>query len=287
MVAGFFLNLVLNPWFIFGGLGLPALGIHGIAWATVAVQAIGVLYGGYEVAKSGLLTWESIRQDLRPQFSVFGRLINQGMPATIDIMGVSVGFFILNTYVSPFGQDAVAALGAGSRIEQVALLPVLGVNTAMLALVSQNNGAGKVDRIYETLYVGMRYGVGLMLTTMVLAMIFARPLMSMFTNNPVIVDIGVVYIRIRTMALAGSAIFFAGANVLRGLKRPYWPLVWNMLRFILLPWSLIVLFVVWLDYGLTAIWVVSTISFYVGAAGALYTAFQYLPPREKETAHVV
>ncbi len=43
LVAGFFLNLILDPWFLYGGFGLPAFGVPGIAWATVIIQALGVL----------------------------------------------------------------------------------------------------------------------------------------------------------------------------------------------------------------------------------------------------
>ena len=279
LVGGFLLNLVLNPWFIFGGLGVPAMGVQGIALATVVVQVLGMFYGGYEVAKTGLITRETIREDWVPRFDVYGQLMNQGLPATIDILGVSVGFFILNAYVSPFGQNAVAALGAGSRIEQVALLPVLGVNTAILALTAQNNGAGNIDRIYEIFRVGLKYGILLMTVTMLLAITFARPLMSMFTTNPEILAIGVVYIRIRVIGLTANAVFFCAGNILRGLKRPYWPLFWNIVRFILLPWFFIVIFVTWLEYGLIAIWVVSTLSFFLGAAATFITAYRLLPPR--------
>ncbi len=278
LVGGFVLNLALNPWFIFGGLGLPPLGIAGIAWATVLVQALGCLYAGYEVIKGGLVTPKIFARDWVPHLPSFGRLSQQGLPNTIDILGVSVGFFILNYYVSPFGQDAVAALGSASRIEQVALLPVLGVNTAILALIAQNNGAGKVDRMYETLRTGLLYGVGLMIITMVLTIIFARPLMRLFTSDPEIIDIGVQYVRIRSWGLAPNAIFFAAANVFRGLKRPYLPLGWNMLRFVLLPWLFIYIYIVRLGYGLSTIWIVSLIPFIIVGLFSLIHVWWFLPP---------
>lgn len=278
LIGGFVLNLALNPWFIFGGLGLPALGIAGIAWATVVVQALGCIYTGYEVIKSQLLTRQSIARDWVPHLPSFSQISAQGLPNTLDILGVSIGFFILNYYVSPFGQDAIAALGSASRIEQVALLPVLGVNTAILALIAQNNGAGNVGRMYETLRIGLFYGIALMLITMALSMIFARPLMRLFTSDPEIIDIGVRYIRIRGWGLAPNAIFFAAANVFRGLKRPYLPLGWNMLRFVMLPWLFIYIYIVRLGYGLNTIWIVSMIPFIVVGILSLLHVWRFLPP---------
>ncbi|MGB1251398.1 MAG: MATE family efflux transporter, partial [Candidatus Promineifilaceae bacterium] len=277
LIAGFVLNLGLNPWFIFGGFGMPALGIEGIAWATVLVQFWGCIYAAYEVSKAGLVTGESLRRDWIPNLGIFGRIMQQGLPNTMDVLGVSVGFFILTFYISKFGQAPIAAFGAASRIEQVALLPVLGVNTAILALVSQNNGAGNIGRMYETFRVGMRYGVLLMLVTMFLIMVFARPLMGLFTNDAEIINIGVSYIRIRALGLIPNALFFAGSNVLRGLKRPYWPLFWNVLRFVVLPWAFIALFITNLGYGLNMMWSVTVGAFAIACIATVATAYYFLP----------
>ncbi|MGB0387944.1 MAG: MATE family efflux transporter [Ardenticatenaceae bacterium] len=280
LVAGFFLNLLLNPWFIFGGFGLPALGIEGIAWATVLVQVLGCIYAAYEVSRAGLVTRASLLRDWVPNLGIYARITQQGLPNTVDILGVSVGFFILTYYVSQYGQNAVAALGAASRIEQLALLPVLGVNTAVLALTAQNNGAGNINRIHDTFSTGLRFGAILMFSTMLFVMVFARPLMSLFTDDPEIIQIGVIYIRIRSLGLIPNAVFFCASNILRGIKRPYWPLIWNMMRFIVLPWLFIIIFVTQLGYGLTTIWIVSTAAFLIVAATTLLTAYRLLPKRE-------
>ncbi len=277
LVAGFFLNLILDPWFIFGGFGLPALGIGGIGLATISIQALGCIYIGYIVSKTDLITAVTLKKYLMPRPKIVWGIIQQGFPNTLDLMGVSLGFFVLTFFVSKFGPDAVAALGAASRLEQVALLPLLGLNVAVIALVAQNNGAAQFDRVQEAFRKSIFYGSLIMFSTMVLVSIFARPLMQLFTDNPDIVDIGVQYVWIRNLGLVPSAIFFMSSSALRGIERPILPLIYNMFRFVGLPWLFIYIFVQQMGMGLTAIWVTSTAAFFIVAVAGYWTAHRLLP----------
>ena len=280
LIAGFILNLGLDPWFIFGGLGVPAMGITGIALATVLVQFLGCLYLGYEVARTELVTRESVKRYWRPAPRLLLNIAEQGFPNTVDYMGTSLGFFVLTYFVARFGQASVAALGAGSRIEQIFLLPLLGLNVAVLALVAQNNGAQALERVQETYRTSLRYGMSIMFITMLLAWLLARPLMHLFTDAPYIIDTGVIYVRIRTLGLMPNALFFVSAAAMRGVQRPMPALLLNLARFVLLPYLLIMVLVNGLDYGLTAIFVSTTVAFVLTALIALWAARRILPRPE-------
>ncbi len=280
LIGGFFLNLILDPWFVFGGFGLPAMGIMGIALATVLVQALGCIYLGYVLMKTELISADILRRHWVPNLAVFWRILEQGFPTMLDTLGVSFGFFILNFYVADFGRNAIAAFGAASRLEQLALLPLLGLNIAVISLVSRNNGAKKYDRVQESLNVSLKYGSIIMFITMVLVGIFARPLMRLFSSDPEIIQMGVEYVWIRNLALIPSAFFFLSSSAMRGIERPIIPLVFNLLRFFALPWLLIVIFVKWLGYGLTAIWVTSTIPLFVMGLAMYLVARAALPKPE-------
>lgn len=277
MIVGFFLNILLDPWFIYGGFGLPAMGIRGIALATVLVQFLAAVYTLYEAFKTDLLSWQSLRENLLPQFGAFRQITEQGFPNTLDMMGISLGFFVLNFYAGQFGQNAVAALGVASRIEQIFLLPLLGFTVATLTLVASNNGARNYGRVQDTFRQALKFSIIVMLITTTIALLFARPLMRIFTSDPDIIAIGVTYVRLRCLALVPSAVFFTSGAALRGLKKPLWPLVWNMVRFVALPWLLIYIFVERLDYGISAIWATSTVSFFVTAAILWFIARRSLP----------
>lgn len=277
LIAGFFMNLALDPWFIFGGFGLPAMGISGIAYATVTTQLIGCFYLAYMVSKTELVTAESLKSYFLPQPKIIWDILQQGFPNMVDFMGVSIGFFALTIFISKFGQNAVAAFGAGSRLEQVALLPLMGLNVSVISLIARNNGAKLTSRVQETFKLSLRYGIIIMLITMILVSALARPLMNLFTSDPEIIQIGVMYVRIRTLGLIPNCIFFMSSSALKGIERPFLPLVYNLFRFVILPILFIVIFVQWLDYGLTSIWITSTLAFFIVAVAGYFTATKMLP----------
>ena len=281
LVGGFFLNLLLNPWFIFGGLGVPAMGISGIAIATVLIQVLGVIYIGWEVSRTDLISWESLRLYSFPSLKFQWEIIKQGFPNAVDLMGVSLGFVLLNFFTAPYGDNAVAALGSGARIEQLFLLPLVGLNVGAIALISQNNGAGQYERVQGAFRTSLRYGIIVMLITTGLAFIFARPIMRLFTDTPEIIDIGVTYTRIRSLGFVFNAIFFMSSSALRGIKQPLLPLIFNVgIRFFGLPWLLIYIFQTQLGFGLDSIWWCSLAALVIAMFFGYGAARQLLPKSE-------
>lgn len=277
LIVASLLNLALDPWFIFGGFGVPAMGITGIALATVLVQILGCIVLGIQVVKTGLITRKIIRKYWWPRWSVISQISQQGFPNIVDLGGVSLGFFVLTYFVSQFGQEAVAAFGAAARIEQVALLPIIGLDVASLSLIAQNNGAGLFTRIHETLNTSIRYGIIIMLIGATIITIFAPQLMDLFSDDPDVIAMGVTYVRIKAWVLPPVAFMFMSFAAMRGIKRPFHALVLSMGRSAVVPAILIVLFVGTLGYGLTAIWWSSFAANIVVAIGAYLLARRLLP----------
>lgn len=253
LVLGFFLNLVFDPWFMYGGVGIPAFGLSGIAWATVLVQAIGNLYMLTRVRHSGMLKHFRLRE-LVPDRHAYFQLARQGFPSSLNMMTVAIGIFVITWFVGRFGSDAVAAYGIGTRIEQIALLPVMGMNVATLALVAQNSGAGQLARVVQTIRTALRVGIILMSFGTAAVFLGAGALIGLFTKDPAVAAIGVQYLHIESFVFIAYVILYTSVAVLQGLKRPLFPLVIGLARQIVFPIPVFYLLAELLGWGLSGIW---------------------------------
>lgn len=234
LIAGFFLNILLDPWFMFGWFGFPALGIAGVAWATVFIQLGGCVYLLYRAVRTGLLCRECLSL-LRPKLGYFAHIAGQGFPAGLNMMTVAIGAFVITYYVSAFGKAAVAAYGTALRIEQIALLPAIGLNVATLALAGQNNGARRMDRVRESLATALRYGLWIMAAGALMVFLAAGPLMKIFTDDDTVIHAGTAYLRIAAFISWAYVILYISVSALQGLKRPFFAVYIGLARQIVVP----------------------------------------------------
>ncbi len=251
LIVGFFLNLIFDPWFLFGGFGLPAMGIKGIAWATVIVQAGGTIYLLQQVLKTRLITKATLH-DLIPDKKIFIDIAKQGFPASINMTSIAIGVFVITYFISLFGQEAVAAYGIATRIEQIALLPTIGLNMSTLSLVGQNNGAKKFDRVRETIRIAIRYGMLILTVGGILVFVFARQLMSLFSKDPKVIGVGAYYLPIASLIFWAYTIMFVSVSALQGMKRPMYGLWLGIGRQIAAP--LILYALLTKLFGLHGLW---------------------------------
>lgn len=257
LIAGFFTNSLLSPMLAFGWFGLPVLGISGIAIATIATNALGALYLWFKVRETGLVIKESGGQ-YSPDMKTYLDIAGQGFPASLSLMTISVGAFIITYFVSTFGESTVAGYGVGMRIEQIVLIPGIGINIAVLTLIGQNNGAKRYDRVREIIRVAMRYS--LYISTFAAAFIFicSGYVIDIFTDDIAVINSGVGYLSVAALITWAYGILFVTDSVFRGLKRPLFPLLMGVLRQIVLPFP--------------ALWFVTTVVA-VGVMGVWWSVF--------------
>jgi putative MATE family efflux protein len=254
LVAGFFLNLIFDPWFLYGGLGLPPMGIAGIAWATVLIQGLGGLYLFTTVLRRRYVTISSCHH-LRPDLKIYGEILQQGIPTAFNMMSIAIGFFVTTYYLKFYGEVAVAAFGVGTRIEQIALLPAIGLSAAIVSIVGQNNGAGKFDRVRQCVRLCIKYGFYLIVAASVLLFVFAAQLVRLFTDDPAVIEVGTTYIRIVTFIQWAYVMTFIHIGFLQAVKRPIYGFVESVIRKLILPIGVFYVAVRILDVELNAFWV--------------------------------
>ncbi|MCG8527766.1 MAG: MATE family efflux transporter [Opitutales bacterium] len=264
LVAGFFLNLVLNPWFLYGGFGVPAMGIAGIAWATVVIQAAGGIFLLTTVLRRKYIHISGIRE-LMPKLKIYGEILHQGIPTAFNMMSIALGFFVSTYYLNTYSEVAVAAFGVGTRIEQMALLPAIGLGTAIVSIVGQNNGARRFDRVRECVTLCIKYGFVIIAVASLIMYIFATPLVRLFTDDPAVISTGTDYVRIMTFIQWAYVMTFTHTGFLQAVKRPMYGFIESIIRKIILPIGIFYLLVNVLAvklneflYGMAAINVVMT-----------------------------
>ncbi|MFT4325942.1 MAG: MATE family efflux transporter [Candidatus Woesearchaeota archaeon] len=229
-MIGFFLNIALNPLFMF----VFNLGVAGIAAATVTIYLFNVLYYVRIGYKRGIYKGTKIK-DFIPRKEYGKELFTQAIPAGMNMLTTAIGIIIITFYFGRFGESAIAAYGVATRIEQIVLLPIIGLNMAVLSLTGQNYGAKKIDRVRLVLKTALQYGFIVITIGSVLLFFGGRLLMRFFTQDPAVVSIGNQYLAIASFILWAYLILFVSQSFFQGLKRPWIIFGVSILRQIIFP----------------------------------------------------
>ena len=208
-----FLNIFLDYIFV----NTFAFGVSGIAFATIISEAIVMFYLLYKVKKTSL--WPELQnRSYNPEF--IKELLKQGLPPSINMFMMAFGMYIITYFVAPYGKEAVAAFGIGMRIEQIFLMPVIGLNVAALAIISQNNGARAYERIEPTLKQSIYYGWGMSTLGVTCFLLFAPYLASLLTSDPIVIEQTSLYLRVSGIASYGFVVIFIYIAMLQGIAEP-------------------------------------------------------------------
>lgn len=234
IILGFLLNLLLDPWFMFGWLGFPKMGLAGVALATVLINVIEFLLLTKKVITEKDFSHIHLK-NLIPDKKYFKAIIKQGFPASLNMMSMAIGIFVVTYFISSFGKNSVAGYGIATRIEQIAILPAIGLNMAVLALSGQNNGAKQFDRLKEIYKKSLQYGMVLIFVGMIFISIFSKQLMGFFTKDIDVINIGTTYLRIAVLFYLTYTILNISTSILQGIKKPLYGLYLSTYRFLIMP----------------------------------------------------
>ncbi len=234
LIFSFFLNIILNPIFIFGFLFIPPLGITGIGIATLIAQFVSLLIILIKILNNQKI--KKITLDhFKAKFFFLKNIFFQSMPITIAILGYSIAATVVFTYVGLFGEYAVAGYGSATRIEQVVLLPILGINTAIISIIAQNIGAKYYDRVEQSYFTSIKYGLFIMLIAGVVIFISADIVPKFFSSNPEVIMHGSMYLKISAFILPAYPIFFLSNGFFMALKKSEKAMINNIARNVIVP----------------------------------------------------
>ena len=234
LIFSFFLNIFLNPLFIWGYGIVPAFGISGLAIATVISQLIGTIYLAYKVNSCEIRKYLKLECFI-PKIELIKSLTKQSIPVMFSMLFIGVGIFNILYFIGQFGDLATAGYGAALRIEQVFLLPVIGLNTAVLSIGGENFGAKNYNRIRELYTKALVFGSSFMVLAGIILFFGAEFFVSQFTDNSVAIIHGVIYLKVAALIGPIYPVFFITTAVFQAVKKPLYSLYLSILRLTAFP----------------------------------------------------
>lgn len=219
MLVAVCINIVLDPMFIFGFGPIPAMGIQGAAIATLIgrvvtlVVAFRLMYYKYE-----MITFEI--PPFKEMMESWKEILHVGLPTAASNVILPVGFGIIIDYTSEYGEAAVAALGAASRIEALVLTVFMATAAVLSPFIGQNWGAMKFDRIDKALKVAFAFCFVWGAAMIGVFEIFKEPIAWAIKSEPAVVEVIVLYLSITPFAIAFRGVLMMCTTSLNVLKRP-------------------------------------------------------------------
>ncbi len=234
LIISFFLNIFLNPLFIFGYGIIPAFGIAGLAISTLIAQSIGVFYLIYKVYCCKLRKFLFLECFI-PKLNLLFNIFRQSVPIMFTMLMIMFGIFNIFYFVGQFGVLATAGYGTAVRIEQVLLLPVIGLNTAVLSIAGQNYGAKYYDRIKEVYTKALMFGSGFMIIAGIIIYLSSSLVISFFTADVEVIESGALYLKVAALIGPIYPVFFITSALFQALKLPIYSLYMTIIRLTLIP----------------------------------------------------
>jgi putative MATE family efflux protein len=246
LIVTAFLNIALNHLFV----NYLHFGVVGIAIATIISEFITVTYLFYKLRQTKL--WSGFK-NFTLDFKIMEELLKQGFGPSMNMFMMAFGMYVITYFVAPFGKEAVAGFGVGMRIEQIFLMPVVGLGIATLTIVSQNNGAKLYKRIAPATNLAIKYGFIMSSVGILSFYVLGDSLASFLTDDKLVMQQSLLYLRICGFAFYGFVLIFIYLSMLQGIKKPSIIFPISVYRQVIAP---IILFSVFsfFDFEIHSIW---------------------------------
>jgi putative MATE family efflux protein len=198
------INLILDPCLIFGLGPFPRLGVTGAALATFTGRSIGVAYQFYRLLR-GTERLRILRSQIKINFEILWRLVRVSLTGILQFAIAHTSWIGLVRIVSIFGAAALAGYTIAIRILIFVILPSWGLSNAAATLVGQNLGAGQPDRAEASVWRTGFYNMLFLGTIGVIMVIFAEPIVRLFTHDPEVLPLAASCLRILSYGNIGYA----------------------------------------------------------------------------------
>ena len=247
------LNILLDYAMIFGKLGFPRMETRGAALATVISRFLGSFVLGFVVFKRrdvGLLEkFEPLRaKSLKEIFRV-------GIPSALENLAFSVGILIFANILLIAGPQVYAGHRVGINVESLSFMPAFGIAVAITTLVGQRNGEGKREELLMVVREGFKLSLAFQVSVGLFVFCFPELLIKIFTNDPAIIKLAVLPVRLVGLFQVFPAVETAMNGALRGTGNTSSLMMFTFLAMWLVRLPVAFILVKYFNLGLLGAWI--------------------------------
>ena len=205
-------------------------GVAGAAVATVISQGLSAVLCIIQMCRLEDETTRLCLKKIKFHKKIMLEVIRQGLPTGIQNSVISIGNMVVQTNINSFGAFAMSGHGAYAKIEGLVFMPITSMSMTLPTYISQNLGAGKVDRAKKGAVFGIVSGMLMAETVGVLCYFFAKDALRIFVDTPEAIEFGVIHSNVVSLFFFLLAFSHCAAGVLRGCGKALVPMV-TMLSF--------------------------------------------------------
>ena len=254
MLCSNVLNMVLDPIFMFGYFGLPAMGIRGAAVASIISYILTFTAGLVLFYANATNVKLNFRGRERISVPSMWKMLKIGIPAWFGDMSFSGARMIVTRLVAPFGTAIVAAYGVGPQVTAIGISVLVGIGLGLSALIGHNLGGEKHERAQKIGDQAILIGIAVMLFLGLISFTQSNNIIGLFFNNPETIAEGAVMLKIFSIGFPfiGILIMLEQIHLGVGLNTPAMTI--NILHSWLLEVVPIYLLTVHFGYDHYAVW---------------------------------
>ncbi len=262
MITASLVNIILDPFLIFGIGPFPEMGVRGAAFATVISQGLGAGLSFIYIVFTRRSAYRLRLHHLQPNWPIIKDIYRVGLPAVVMEFSESLVFAMYNNVLSVYGSMALAAGGLSMRITDLMLMPIFGAAGGLLPIVGYSLGARLWGRLWRVVIIASVSLFSIMAVATVAMEITAPLIVGLFTQDSQLVAMAVPAMRIilSSLAIMGSAVLFV--TTFQGLSKGKEALVLSLVR--QLVFFVPILFVLPRLLGLTGVWLALPLSDFLG-----------------------
>jgi len=258
MILSLLLNIVLDPIFIF----VLKLGVAGAALATVIAFTFSLVLYIYYIKTRSYLRLHPKHFKFNPKITL--EIFRIGAPASITMLLMSVGYMFFNRFIASFGTDFVAAYGVVTRLDSMAVMPIIALATAMMTLAGMFYGAKRYDLLKSTTWFTIRVGLWFTSSVALIFILFPSFFMKIFTTEPNLISIGTAFIMVMVFVFPFMVVGMTLTRALQGMGFGLPGLVFSTVRLIIVSVPLAYLLVYVFNFGFLSVPVATIIGAVIG-----------------------